>query len=122
MVSLIVDDFGVKFQGIQHAKHLKEALEKYYEVAVEWEGRLFCGITLNWNYNMCHVDLSVPGNVHRNRTKYQHADPKNPQHPPYQAEPIQYGTKVQQPVKSDTNSMLSDEKIKSVQDIVGTFV
>ena len=28
MFSLVVDDFGVKCQGIQHAKHLKEALEK----------------------------------------------------------------------------------------------
>ena len=26
--SLLVDDFGVKCQGILHAKHLKEALEK----------------------------------------------------------------------------------------------
>ena len=30
MFNLVVDDFGVKCQGIQHAKHLKEALEKYY--------------------------------------------------------------------------------------------
>ena len=29
MFSLVVDDFGVKFKGIQHSKHLKEALEKY---------------------------------------------------------------------------------------------
>ena len=26
MFSLVVDDFGVKCQGIQHAKHLKEAM------------------------------------------------------------------------------------------------
>ena len=35
MFSLVVDDFGVKCQGIQHAKHLKEALDKYYEVDVD---------------------------------------------------------------------------------------
>ena len=29
MFILVVDDFGVKCQGIQHAKHFKEALEKY---------------------------------------------------------------------------------------------
>ena len=28
MFSLVVDDFGIKCQGIQHAKHLKGALEK----------------------------------------------------------------------------------------------
>ena len=47
MFSLVFDNFGVKCQGIQHTKHLKEALEKYYEVCVDWKGRLFFGITLN---------------------------------------------------------------------------
>ena len=69
MFILVVDDFGVKCQRIQHAKHLKEALDKYYEVAVDWKGRIFFGITLNLNYNMRHVDLSVPGYVQRKRTK-----------------------------------------------------
>ena len=41
MFSLAIDDFGVKCQGIQHAKTLKEALDKYYEVDVDWEGQLF---------------------------------------------------------------------------------
>ena len=122
MFSLVVDDFGVKCQGIQHAKHLKEALEKYSEVDVDWKGQLFYSITLNWNYNMRYVYLSVPGYVHRDRTKDQHSNPKKPQHSPYQAQPIQYLTKVQQPVKSDTSSPLSEKQIKRVQDIVGTFV
>ena len=122
MFSLVVDDFGVKCQGIQQAKYLKEALDKYYGVDVDWKGRLFCVITLNCNYNMRHVELSVPGYVQRNRTKYQHANPKNLQHSPYQAQPIQYGIKVQQPFKYDTSAPLYDKQIKRVQDIVGTFV
>ena len=122
MFSLVVYDFGVKYQGIQHAKHLKKSLEKYYKVAVYWKGQLFCGITLGWNYNMRHIDLSVPGYVQRKRTKYQHANPKNPQHSLYQAQPVQYCTKVKRLVKSETSSPLSDKKIKRVQDIVGTFV
>ena len=71
---------------------------------------------------MRHVDLSVPGYVQRKRTKYQHANPKNPQQSPYQAEPIQYGTEVHQPVKSENIALLSDNPIKRVQDIFGTFV
>jgi len=47
---LVVDDFGIKTIGLSHAKHLKAALEKYYEVTVDWKGELFCGITLNWDY------------------------------------------------------------------------
>ena len=89
---------------------------------VDWKGQLFCGINLDWNYNMRHVDLSVPGYVQIKRTKYKHSNPKKPQHSPYQAQPIQYGTKVQQPVKSDTRAPLYDKQIKRVQEIVGTFV
>ena len=66
--------------------------------------------------------MSVPGYVQRKRTKYQHANPKNPQHSPYQAQPVQYCTKVQRLVKSETSSPLSDKQIKRVQDIVGAFV
>ena len=122
MFSLVFDDFGVKFQGIQHTKYLKWALEKYFKDSVDWEGPLFCGITLDWNYIMRHVDLSIPGYVQRKITKYQYSNPKNPQHSLYQAEPIQYSTKVHQPVKYGTIAPLSDYQIKCVQDIVGTFV
>ena len=120
--SLVVDDFGVKCNGIQHAKHLLQTLEQHYEVSVDWKGKLFCGITLDWNYDMKHVDLSVPGYVQRKRKKYQHKDPQKPQHSPYQAAPIIYGAKTQTPVPSDTTAPLDDEQIHVVQDIVGTFV
>ena len=120
--SLVVDDFGVKCQGIQHVKHLKTALEKHYEVSVDWKGKLFCGITLDWNYKMGHVDLSVPGYVGRKLTKYQHPKPTRPQHSLYLAAPVEYGAKVQNPVEKDTSDPLSAEQIKHVQDIVGSFI
>ena len=122
MFSLVVDDFCVQCEGIQHSKHLKESLEIHYEVALDREGRLFCGITLDWNYNMKHVDMSVPGYVQRNRTKSQHPNPLNPQQSPYQATPIRYGTKVQHPVQLDTTALPPPEKIKRVQEIVGSFI
>ena len=71
---------------------------------------------------MSRVDLSFPGYVQKKRTKYQHANPKMPQYSPYQGQHIQYGTKVYQPVKSDTSAPISDEQIKLVQNIVSTFV
>ena len=71
---------------------------------------------------MKHVDLSIPGYVKRKRTKYQHPNPKRPQHSPHQAAPIQYGAKVQSSVPSDKTAPLYPEQIKLVQDIVGTFI
>lgn len=48
--TLVVDDFGVKYVGEEHALHLKEALEQDYTVTTEWEGRRYIGITLDWDY------------------------------------------------------------------------
>ena len=45
--SLVVDDFGVKYVGKENAEHLIKAIKKAgYEVAVDWEGSLYCRITL----------------------------------------------------------------------------
>eukprot|EP00956_Cyclotella_meneghiniana_P014712 scaffold22143_cov41-Cyclotella_meneghiniana.AAC.3 len=45
--TLVVDDFGVKYVGEEHAQHLKKALEKDYTVTSEWDGRRYIGITLS---------------------------------------------------------------------------
>ena len=45
----VVDAFGIKCQGIVHTRHLKKMLERWYDVSVYWAGKLFCGITLDWN-------------------------------------------------------------------------
>jgi hypothetical protein len=47
---LVVDDFGVNYVGKQHANHLCNALKENYEDACGWEGNLYCGVTLDWNY------------------------------------------------------------------------
>ncbi len=44
--TLVVDDFGVKYVGKQHAKHLVENLKQYYTMAEDEEGSLYCGIAL----------------------------------------------------------------------------
>ena len=48
--TLVVDDFGVKYSWEWHALHLKESLETKYKVNTYWEGKLYTGIALKWNY------------------------------------------------------------------------
>jgi len=38
--TLVVDDFGVKYAGREHAEHLIKTLKKHYEIATDWEGDL----------------------------------------------------------------------------------
>jgi hypothetical protein len=55
---LVVDDFGVKYVGEEHALHLKQTLEENYNVTLEWDGRRYIGITLDLDYKLRQVHLS----------------------------------------------------------------
>ena len=48
--TLVVDDFGVKYEGKEHVDHLLAALEDNYTIENDWEGKLYCSIELNWNF------------------------------------------------------------------------
>jgi hypothetical protein len=81
--SLVVDDFGVKYEGLANAQHLINALEQHYTVSKYWTGALYCGITLHWDYLRRHVDLSMPGYITAMLHKYQHPPSKRPQYDPH---------------------------------------
>ena len=44
----MVDDFGVKYVGHEHAIHLKDTLEQHYKVTNDWRGKWYIGIALDW--------------------------------------------------------------------------
>jgi hypothetical protein len=48
--SPIVDDFAVKYVGKHHADHLRNALLQSYELKTDWEGKLYSGMSLKWDY------------------------------------------------------------------------
>ena len=56
---LCVDDFGVKYYSKADANHLIDALEKNYTCTVDWTGRHFCGLTMDWHYDKNYVDISM---------------------------------------------------------------
>lgn len=63
--TLVVDDFGVKFEGKKHANHLLTSLRKYYlNVTVDLRVSLYCGIELNWDYKNC-VDISMTNYIQK---------------------------------------------------------
>jgi hypothetical protein len=76
--TLVVDDFGVQYVGKEHDQHLIDALETDYKVSKDWTGGLYCGITLKWDYENKHVDLSMPGYIKDALHKYQHPMPNHP--------------------------------------------
>ena len=81
--TLVVDDFGIKYVGNQHAQHLIDTLSTYYTVETDWSGGLYCGIQLDWNYTHRYVDLSMPKYVSNKLHEFSHQSPVKKQHAPY---------------------------------------
>jgi hypothetical protein len=81
--SLVVDDFGVKYVGPEHAEHLMECIKKNYNISSDWKGSAYCGLTLEWDYKNKTVDLSFPGYIKAALHKHQHAAPTRPEHAPH---------------------------------------
>ena len=66
MFTLVVDDFGVRYTDKTHVEHLLKAVEAgEYRYAIDWEGKQYCGLTLDWDYDNRTVTLSMPGYVER---------------------------------------------------------
>ena len=120
--TLVVDDFGIKYVGDEHARHLIDTLAKYYTVETDWTGGLYCGITLDWNYEQRYVDLSMPKYIGNKLHEFLHLKPAQAQHAPYPATERRYGKAAQDSAPpDDTPDLLATGK-KRVQQIVGSFM
>ena len=50
-ILLTVDDFGVKYVGKEYVTHTVKVLKQYYKIVIDWEGNIYSGLTLDWDYN-----------------------------------------------------------------------
>jgi hypothetical protein len=120
--SLVVDDFGVKYVGREHAEHLMESIKKNYNIPSDWNGSAYCGLTLEWDYKNGTVDLSMPGYIKAALHKYQHAAPARPEHTPHTWNPPIYGAKTQYVEDETTSPALSNKDINKLQQLTGTLL
>ncbi len=118
---LIVDDFGVKYKHQEDIDHLIVAIKTKYKLTKDWIGNLYCGIKLNWDYDKCTLDISMPGYIVKQLQRYKHASPTQPQHCPFYLQPKQYGTAAQCPMEPDMSPPLLKEDIKQVQCVIGSI-
>jgi hypothetical protein len=77
--SLVVDDFGVKYVGSEHAEHLMACIKKNNNISSNWNGSAYCGLTLDWDYKNRTVDLYMPVYIKAALHKCQHAAPSHVQ-------------------------------------------
>jgi hypothetical protein len=122
MFTLIVDDFGVEYVGLQHAHHLRNIIQKHYDITENWSDDLYAGINLAWNYAKRTCRLTVEEYVATLLFKYNHPLPKKCQLSPFKATPIVYGAKTQFSPDPDDSPLLPTADIKHVQGIVGALL
>ena len=57
--TLCVDDFGVKYIGCEHAKHILKVLNMNYKCLQEWEGKKYLVMEIDWEYVQCKVCVNA---------------------------------------------------------------
>ena len=58
-ITLIVDDFGVKYKSIEDFTHLKDCFSLRYKMKVDMEAKQYVGIDLQWDYTNRTLDCSM---------------------------------------------------------------
>jgi hypothetical protein len=101
--TLVVDNFGIKYVGRQYIEHLLWAIKTHYKVSEDWEGKLYCGIILKWNYGEKFVDISMPGYIKKALQRFKHTAPKKHQDQPFPCAPKKYGAAAQEPRPADNS-------------------
>ena len=119
--TLVVDGFGVKYVGEEHALHLKKALEAGYTVTTKWEGKRYIGITLDWDYKRRQVHLSMPNYITKALKQFKY-ESKRKQDASYPAVPIKYGAKKQYATKQSAAPPLDKKGKRFIQQVCGKFL
>ena len=120
--TLVVDDFGIRYSSVVDANHLINALREFYEITIDWTGKLYCGLTLNWDYYTIRCMLSMPHYIHKSLHKFQHPLPTKPQHAPHSWNQPVYGATQQYATGEDESPKLTPPHIKRVQEIAGALL
>jgi hypothetical protein len=119
--SLIVDDFAVKYMDKKHSDHLRDALLRSYELNTDWEGKLYSGMSLKWDYKNKTCDISMPGYASTVLSKFQYDTPKEPQHTPSRYVTPVYGAKTQYATQDEAPS-LTEKKCLNIQKVTGSVL
>ena len=90
-----MDDFGIKYERQEDITHLLGALKTIYKISEDWDGKLYCGLNLEWDYYKRRVLVLMPNYVTKALQKFQHPTTKRAQYAPHQWTRPNYGATKQ---------------------------
>ena len=121
MLTLVVDDFGVRYNKRSDVDRLLTTLYTKYHLTTDWTGSHYVGLTLMWDYEHRTVDLTMPGYIVCALQRFTHSTPTHPQHAPHAWTAPRYGA-GQQFVVPDVTPVLDLHDLKRVQEVLGTLL
>ena len=119
--TLCVDDFGVKYVGREHAEHLRNVLNEHYKCAVDWDGKKYLGMDIDWDYEGHKVHVSMLEYIPEALARFQHKAPRTPQHQPYPHTKPTYGATKQYVEDSDMSEPTSKEEKPTSKKSLGPY-
>ena len=72
---LCVDDFGVKHCSDTEADNILNIPLKYYKISMDLEGKNYCGLAIEWNYDKKYVNISMPTYILKSLKRLLHHAP-----------------------------------------------
>ena len=119
---LCVDDFGIQYHNRADADHLIHALQQFYEITIDWKGRNYCGLQLDWDYQAGHVDISMPGYIEHLLDRLKHQKTKRQVDAPHRWRKPEYGKTTQYNIPIDNSPYLTAMAAILIQSTVGSLL
>ena len=81
--TLTVDDFFIKYCNEVDADHLLGTLKEQHVISEDWEAKIYCRVTLDWDYRKQTCILSMPHYVTDALKSFQHPTGVKVPHAPH---------------------------------------
>ena len=98
------------------------ALVEHYEISQDWDGKKYCGLTLEWDHKARKVHVCIPGYVQDALQRFNHDTPQRQQDQPHPHTPPEYGAKLQYAKGADDSPLLAKADKKFVQQVTDVFL
>ena len=123
IVSLVVDDFSVRYINRADANHLVSTLTSLYtSITNNWTGSTYLGLTLDWDYKARTCGVSMPGYISHALQRFAIPAPTKAQHSPHAWKKPNYGTKTQLTEPADLSAPLPPKDRKHLQEVIGVLL
>jgi hypothetical protein len=119
---LIIDNFGVKYVGMEHFNHLLAVLQRCHQVQTNMAGDMIAGLNVQWDFPSKRVRIDMKSYVNNLLLSLNWPMPKKPQLSLFTATPVSYGQKAQYMPDEDTLAPLLPEIIKRIQKTIGSLL